>query len=166
VLYNRDTINDTTSLIRRIKPSVVFTSSPDDYMLDHEITSQIVQTACFACGIMNMEVPEKPYPVIPYLYYCDPIEGKDKFGRQIVPSIHVDITTEIMVKEKALSCHKSQEYWLLNHQWSEYLDSMKQFAGKRGREINKKYAEGFRQHLGHGFPQDNILKKILGDLVI
>jgi hypothetical protein len=26
-------------------------------------------------------------------------------------------------------------------------------------------AEGFRQHLGQGFPQTNLLKSLLGDLV-
>jgi len=43
---------------------------------------------------------------------------------------------------------------------------MKQFANFRGKEINTEYAEGFRQHLGHGYPQDNIIKKEIGDLVI
>ena len=166
LLYNRETINKTTSLIRQIKPIIVFTASPSDYMLDHEITSQIVQTACFAGGIANMEVQEKPYAFIPYLYYCDPLEGKDKFGDQIDPSMFVNITSEIEIKAKALACHKSQEYWLLNHQQSEYILSMKRFAEKRGKEINVKFAEGFRQHLGHGYPQNNILKEILGDLVV
>jgi hypothetical protein len=36
----------------------------------------------------------------------------------------------------------------------------------RGKEINTGYAEGFRQHLGHGYPQNNILKEILGDFVV
>jgi LmbE family N-acetylglucosaminyl deacetylase len=166
LMYNRDTINNATSLIRKIRPSIVFTASPDDYMLDHEITSQISQTACFAAGISNMEIPEETYQFVPYLYYCDPLEGKDKFGNQVLPSLYVDISDEILIKEKALACHKSQEYWLLDHQQSEYLNSMRRFAERRGEEARTKYAEGFRQHLGHGYPQDNILKEILGDLVI
>jgi hypothetical protein len=35
----------------------------------------------------------------------------------------------------------------------------------RGKEINTDFAEGFRQHLGHGYPQDNILKETLGGVV-
>lgn len=166
ILYNRETINKTTALIRKIRPAIVFTASPNDYMLDHEITSLIVQTACFSCGIINMEVSEEPFEPTPYLYYCDPLEGKDKFGNPIEPSMFVDITSEILVKEKMLGCHKSQQHWLLTHQQSEYILSMKRFAEKRGGEINTKYAEGFRQHLGHGYPQNNILKEILGDLVV
>ena len=116
VLYNCETINKTTSLIREIIPSIVFTGSPNDYMFDHEITSQIVQTACFSCGIKNMEVDTKPFEPTPYLYYCDPIEGKDKFGELVNPAMYVDISSEIMTKVEMLSCHKSQENWLLSHQ--------------------------------------------------
>ena len=166
VLYNRETINKTTALIRKIRPAIVFTASPNDYMLDHEITSMIVQTACFSCGILNMEVLEEPFEPTPFLYYCDPLEGKDKFGNPICPSMFVDITSEILIKEKMLGCHKSQQNWLLTHHQSEYIQSMKQFSKKRGEEINTRYAEGFRQHLGHGYPQENIVKEILGDLVV
>ena len=88
ILYNKETSIKPPVLIRRIKPSVVFTSSPADYMLDHEITSLIVQTACFSSGMKNMEVSEEPFEPVPYLYYCDPMEGKDKFGNPIIP-IHV-----------------------------------------------------------------------------
>ena len=42
VLYDRETINRTTGLIRSIHPSVVFTASPNDYMVDHELTSMVV----------------------------------------------------------------------------------------------------------------------------
>lgn len=167
IFYDRETINKTTGLIRNIRPSIVFTASPNDYMVDHEMTSKIVQTACFSCGIKNMEVNEEPFEPVPYLYYCDPMEGKDKLGNLIRPSIYSDITGEIVNKEKMLSCHESQRNWLLtHHKVDEYILSMKRFAEKRGKEINTRYAEGFRQHLGHGYPQNNILKEILGDKLI
>lgn len=167
ILYDREIINRTTGLIRKIHPSIVFTASPNDYMVDHEMTSKIVQTACFSCGIKNMEVNEEPFEPIPYLYYCDPMEGKDKFGNLIRPSIYSDITGEIVNKEKMLSCHESQRNWLLtHHKVDEYIFQMKRFAAQRGKKINTKYAEGFRQHLGHGYPQKNILKEILGDKLI
>ena len=167
IFYNRETINKTTALIRNVRPSIVFTASPNDYMLDHEITSLIVQTACFSTGIKNMEVCEEPFEPVPYLYYCDPLDAKDKLGNPVHPSMYVDITTEIEFKEKMLACHASQRNWLLtHHKVDEYILSMKRFAEKRGKEINLSYAEGFRQHLGHGHAQDNILKEILGDLVV
>lgn len=166
ILYNRDTINKTTGLLRRIRPSIVFTGSPNDYMLDHEITSLIVQTACFSSGIKNMEIDEEPYEPIPYLYFCDPMEGKDKFGIIVQPSVYVDIESEIHTKEKMLSCHSSQRNWLLeHHKIDEYILFMRDLAEMRGKETGTRYAEGFRQNLGHSFPGSNKLKEILGDLV-
>jgi LmbE family N-acetylglucosaminyl deacetylase len=165
ILYERETVNRTTALIRKIIPTIVITGSPADYMVDHEVTSRIVQTACFCAGVKNMEVAEKHFEPVPYLYYCDPLEGKDILGNAIQPSFYVDITGEIDTKEKMLASHLSQQSWLQTHHDNEYLGSMRRFSEQRGKEINVDYAEGFRQHLGHSFPQDNILKEILGGLV-
>jgi LmbE family N-acetylglucosaminyl deacetylase len=167
IMYDRESINKTTAIIRSIHPTIVFTASPNDYMVDHELTSMIVQTACFSSGIKNMEVDIPPYEPIPYLYYCDPMEGKNIFGKVVIPSMYVDITEEIAVKEQMLAHHESQRNWLLtHHKMDEYILAMKQFARERGLETGVEYAEGFRQHLGHGFPQSNILKEILGNLVV
>jgi LmbE family N-acetylglucosaminyl deacetylase len=167
IFYSRETINVTTRLIREINPDIVFTASPNDYMIDHETTSQIVQTACFSLGIKNLEIEQKPIEPVPFLYYCDPMGGKDRFGNLIKPSVYVDIKTEMHIKERMLACHASQRNWLLeHHKIDEYILFMKCFAELRGKEINSSFAEGFRQHLGHGYPQDNLLKEILGNLVI
>ncbi len=167
ISYDPKSINAATALIRKIQPDIVFTASPQDYMVDHEMTSKIVRTACFACGVKNMEVGEEPFERIPWLYYTDAMEGKDILGNPIVPSMFVDITDGMPLKEKMLACHESQRNWLLkHHKMDEYILAMKRFAEIRGKEINTRYAEGFRQHLGHSFPQNNILKEILGDKVI
>lgn len=162
ILYNRETIEKATSLIRTIKPFLVFTHSPTDYMIDHEMASLITQTACFAAGMKNLQLNEEAFETIPYLYYSDPMEGKNKFGEPVHPSVYIDISHEIEVKEDMLACHASQRNWLLvHHKMDEYLQSMKRFAHKRGIEAGVSYAEGFRQHLGHGFPQQNIIKELL-----
>ena len=81
--------------------------------------------------------------------------------------MYVDISSEIEVKEKMLARHESQRNWLLtHHKVDEYILAMKRFARERGLETGTEYAEGFRQHLGHGFPQDNILNEILDGNVI
>ncbi len=163
ILYNRETINQTSNLVRKVQPSLIFTASPADYMVDHEMTSVIVQTACFCCGIKNMELEEEPFEPVPHLYYSDAMEGKDRLGAPVEPTLRVDISGTMAVKEKMLACHESQRNWLLrHHKMDEYILSMKRFAATRGAAINTTYAEGFRQHLGHGYPQDNLLKEILG----
>ena len=167
ILYDRESINKATTLIRKVRPDIVFTASSNDYMVDHEMSSKIVQTACFGAGIKNMDVKEEPYEVVPHLYYVDALEGKDKFGNPVQPSIYVDISTEIGIKEEMLGCHKSQREWLRkHHKMDEYILSMKRFAELRGNEVGTQYAEGFRQHLGHGYPHSNILKELFGDLVV
>lgn len=166
IFYNRESIDKTTGLIRKIHPDIVFTASPSDYMVDHECTSKIVQTACFSAGIKNMEISEKPFEPLPYLFYCDPMGGMDKLGNLIQPSVYVDITSEMHIKEKMLVCHESQRNWLrVHHEIDEYVNFMKLFAEQRGKNINTSFAEGFRQHLGHSYPRGNKLKEILGDLV-
>jgi len=163
ILYDRETINAASALIRKVKPGIVFTASPVDYMVDHEMTSMVAQTACFCCGIKNLEVDKPPFEPVPYLYYCDAMEGKDKLGQPLEPSMYVDISEDMPVKEKMLGCHESQRNWLLeHHKMDEYILAMKRFAAIRGKEIGTEYAEGFRQHLGHGYPQENILQEILG----
>lgn len=166
IVYDRDTLNKATELLREIRPTMVFTTSPSDYMADHEMASRIAQTACFACGIKNMDVKAEPFEPVPHLYYIDAVEGKDSFGNEIEPGMWVNISSTIEIKERMLCCHASQRDWLMTHHGiDEYVVSMRAFAEKRGREINVKYAEGFRQHLGHGFPQENLLKVALGEFV-
>jgi LmbE family N-acetylglucosaminyl deacetylase len=166
IFYDRYTINRTVTLIREVQPDMVITASPVDYMVDHEMTARIVQTACFSAGIKNMDAPGSPFGV-PTLYYSDPLEGADIYGNPVEPSFCVDISGEIEMKEKMLACHESQRSWLLSHhKMDEYILSMKRFAEKRGKETGTAFAEGFRQHLGHGYPRNNILMEQLGKLVI
>ena len=167
VMYDKPSLIRTIAIIRKVRPTIVLTASPQDYFIDHENTSHLVRTACFSCGIPNVETPGiKPYDFVPYLYYADAMEGKDIFGKEIKPSIYVDITSVIDTKAKMLCCHKSQREWLLTHHgMDEYIESMKRNSAKRGSEINCEYAEAFRQHLGHSYPQDNILKSELKILV-
>ncbi len=166
LLHDRLTINKTTALIRMVKPDMVLTASPSDYMADHEMTSKIVQTACFSSGIKNMEISEPCLENIPTLYYCDPMDGRDIFGTAVQPSIYVDITDEMAVKERMLASHESQRSWLKkHHKMDEYILAMKRFSAIRGAEINVSFAEGYRQHLGHGYPQENLLREVLGEYV-
>jgi LmbE family N-acetylglucosaminyl deacetylase len=167
ILYDRPSLLKAIRVVRKVKPNIVFTTSPSDYMVDHEMASKLAQTACFACGVVNVETPgAEPFEPVPHLYYMDPAEQKDKFGTEIQPGTIVDISGVIDTKEKMLCCHESQRHWLMTHHgMDEYVNMMKAGDQKRGQQINTQFAEGFRQHLGHAYPQDNILKTELGDLV-
>ena len=167
IMYDRPMLLKAIELMREVVPTIVFAPAPSDYMVDHEMTSKVAQTACFACGMPNIEIQGvQPFEPVPYLYYVDPVEGMDKLGSPVKPDILVDISRVMDTKEEMLCCHESQRNWLLTHHgMDEYIISMKRFAEERGQKINCAYAEGFRQHLGHGYPHDNILKSVLGDPV-
>lgn len=168
VMYDKSSLLKTIELIRKVKPTMVFAPSPQDYFVDHEITAQLVRTACFICGVPNIDTPGvAPYDFIPHLYYADAIGGRDIFGDEIKTQLYFDITSVIDIKEKMLCCHKSQREWLIASQgMDEYVDFMKGSSAKRGSQVGCKYAEVFRQHLGHGYPQDNLLKEELSEFAL
>lgn len=167
IAYDRQTNFQVTALIRKIRPRLVFACSPQDYLIDHEVSSALVRNASFMAGVPNWKTgPDGPLRPTPHLYYADPLEGKDLFGVPIVPSMIVDITSVMETKAEMLRSHASQREWLLKqHGVDEYIEAMRAMARKRGELISADYAEGFRQHLGHGYPQDNLLAAELGDRV-
>jgi LmbE family N-acetylglucosaminyl deacetylase len=167
VLFDKDNIRAATSLMRRIAPSVVFTHSLVDYMMDHEETAKIARTATFGYGIPNtVPGPILDGSMIPYLYYADPVEGVDVYGDRITPTMYVDISGTMKTKASALKAHASQRQWLLKHHgMDQYVKSMQDWGAKRGKEVGVRYAEGFRQHKGHPYPHECILAAELDDLV-
>ncbi len=167
IMYDRPTLLKAIELLRKLKPTIVFTLAPEDYMVDHTTAGKVAMTACFAGGVRNVEIKGvEAFEPVPYLYYMDPVEGKDIFGNNVQPQMVVDISSTFETKKKMLCCHESQRNWLReHHRIDEYVASMERWTSSRGGLIGVQYAEGFRQHLGHAFGQDNILKAELGELV-
>lgn len=166
VLYDKPTLLKVIELVRKVRPRLVLTMSPSCYMVDHEMTSKLVQTACFSAGVKNIRTDSDPFYHVPHLYYADAMEGKDRFGQPVNPSMVVDISSKITLKETMLVCHASQREWLrAHHGMDEYVHAMRAASQQRGRSVGVAYGEGFRQHLGHAFPQDNLLATELGDFM-
>jgi hypothetical protein len=64
-------------------------------------------------------------------------------------------------KAAMLAAHASQREWLREHHgMDQYIESMKLAGVLRGREMGTTYAEGFIQHRGHPYPQDDVLKQL------
>jgi LmbE family N-acetylglucosaminyl deacetylase len=168
VFYHERPLENLTRLLRAVRPRVVLTHSPADYMLDHEVTSALARAAVFGAPAPNFladrgHAPALPH--IPHLYYCDAIEGKDALGRPVEPAFCIDVTSVMETKAAMLAAHASQRDWLLKHHGMDhYVQSMRDWGAARGRRAGVAFAEGFRQHLGHGYPQDNLLGQLLGAL--
>lgn len=159
-----------TEFIRRVRPDVILTAPPVDYMDDHEATSRLVRDAAFNASCPNYATqqwdPAKAAERIPHLYYVDPIEGSDLWGTPVLPHFYVDVTSVFSLKQKMLACHDSQRSWLRSqHGVDEYLESQARWSKARGDEVGVQFAEGFRQHGGHPYPADNVLAKLLPEQV-
>jgi LmbE family N-acetylglucosaminyl deacetylase len=159
-----------TELIRMVDPQVVFTHPHEDYMVDHEMTSRLIRMACFSAPVPNYftraAMPSPRTYNSPYLYYWSPLDGKDIYGNFVPQSIHVEISGVVDFKAELLNCHKSQRDWLLEqHGIDAYIEMMKTTGKLYGDNCGFEYAEGFTQHLGNAYPQENILKSVLGKFV-
>jgi N-acetylglucosamine malate deacetylase 1 len=166
VFNDDDSRRRVVEALRRTRPDVILTAPPVDYLCDHEVTSVLVRDACFGAPIPNYLTrqwdPAPPLAKIPHLYFVDPIGGTDRDGRLQPPGFYVDITRVFETKRRMLACHASQRAWLLRqHGIDEYLRMQAEWAERRGAEIGTAYAEGFRQYLGHPYPSDNLLLKLL-----
>ena len=171
IVYNETTKRRVSALLRLARPDLVIVPSPVDYMADHEETPRIVREAAFASTIPNWKASlggRRPPPCkkLPAILYADPIDHVDHFGRRVAAPLVVDITDSMDLKEKMLACHDSQRSWLRRqHGEDEYLLWMRRVGADRARDFGHpavKYAEGFRPHLGHGFPREDHLTAVLG----
>lgn len=165
VCYDKATIEKSLDLFRKVSPSIVFTHTEFDYMMDHVMVSHLARGASFVYNAPNVSTTslrESGEP--PFLYYCDSIGGTDTYGKPLSYSSYVDISKEMELKTKMLRCHKSQDEWLREyHGVDEYVTSMHRQCRDRGNEIDKNFAEAFIQHKGHGYPQEDILNQLFLD---
>ncbi|MGH9340337.1 MAG: PIG-L deacetylase family protein [Acidobacteriota bacterium] len=167
IFANAQNVRRTVELLRRFNPDVVITHSPVDYLVDHEETCRLVKSAAFGMAMKLYETGQRKAVgaagATPALYYADPVEGTDNLGERIYPQFYVDITSHLENKRQMLARHASQRDWLRRHHGvDEYLDRMTEWAARYGRECAVPYAEGFRQHLGHGYPHEPRLQEALG----
>ncbi len=170
IFYDRPHLNKVMELVRQTRPSLVLTHSPVDYMIDHETVSRLCQSACFGALAPNYRTgarhPAPPLRGVPHLYYADAFGRRDILGNKIESSLAVDIGATLKRKEEMLSCHESQQVWLKTQQGiPETIQTMRKMAREAGKRAGFRWAEGFRQHLGQGFPATNLLKELLGPSV-
>lgn len=162
VCTDKATLQKTYDFFRRIAPSMVFTHPRSDYMLDHEVVHQLARAGSFIFTAPNVsDFPLPPDATMPWLYYCDPIEGKDILGNWVKPTTYVDVSNCMETKFNMLACHESQRFWLkAHHGLDEYTRLMQEHSAKRGQEIGVQAAEAFVQHRGHAYPSEDLLAQL------
>jgi LmbE family N-acetylglucosaminyl deacetylase len=168
IFYNLELLRKLTTVIREVKPGVILTHSPQDYMEDHTNTSRLAVTAAFARGMPNFKtVPAQTaadYEVT--VYHALPHGLRDQLRRRITPGAYANTTTVHKIKHLALAAHKSQQAWLdVSQGLNSYLLAMEDMSLAVGRlSKNFRHAEGWRRHLHLGFcgPEADPLREALG----
>jgi LmbE family N-acetylglucosaminyl deacetylase len=123
----------------------------------------LARAAAFSYPIPNAStLPLIDGSAIPWLYYCDPVEGADPYSGELVkPTTYVDVSPQLERKCEMLAAHASQREWLrAHHGMDEYIEAMKRYSAERGRQIGSSYAEAFVQHRGHPFPTIDLLAEL------
>ena len=158
-------------LLRETAPELILTSSPVDYLCDHEATSQLVRDACFGAPVGNYvtgaQPPAPPLTAIPHLYFMDPISGVDLEGCPVLPDFFVNVEAQMEIKTAMLAEHASQREWLLKHHgMDDYLETMRAWTHENGQRAGIEFAEGFRRYKGHPYPESPLLEELLGATVV
>jgi LmbE family N-acetylglucosaminyl deacetylase len=149
--------------LREVRPDVIITASPVDYMADHETTSALVRDACFAAPTPNYAAGSAPpIAAIPHLYFMDPLGGHDRDNRSVIADFYVDVAATFETKKRMLACHASQRNWLLQHHGMDnYLLEMEGWTRAAGTRGGLELAEGFRHYKGHPYPQSPLLEDLV-----
>jgi len=172
ILYNVKKLKQLTSVIREVKPNIVLTHSPEDYMEDHINTCRLAVTATFARGMRNFD-SEPARPVENYdctIYHALPHTLRDNLRRRIIPGAFVNTTSVHETKLQALKAHKSQQNWLdVSQKMNSYLQEMDDISLEVGEMSGVfTYSEGWRRHLHVGFsgPDEDPLRDLGDDYLI
>ena len=140
---NMDLLKEVVEIVRWAKPDLVITHNPQDYMRDHEQTSELVTSAAFCATVHHLTTKSPEFDRFVPVYYMETAAGVD-----FCPTDYVDISDVIDVKLAAAACHKSQLTWLKDHDDMDFLETLRMISRFRGNQCGVQYAEGFRHYNG------------------
>ncbi len=155
IFYEKRLLQRVAAVIRRVRPTVVLTHAPVDYMEDHVNACRLAVTGAFARGMPNYRTipPVKPYTGDVTVYHAMPHGLCDPLGQPVTASLWVNTAEVQDAKREALAEHHSQRAWLDTSQGMDsYLAAMDDFARQVGRQSGRfSVAEGWRRHTHLGF---------------
>ncbi len=128
-------------VVRMVRPDVIITHNPDDYMTDHVETSLIATNGSFASGLSHRPRKYEPFSSFVPVFFMDTLAGVN-----FQPTHYVDITNQIETKLQALECHESQLKWMREHDNIDFADMVRTCSKYRGYQCGVAYAEGFKPY--------------------
>lgn len=167
--YNPSTLRKVAAVVRQVKPSIVLTHAPQDYMEDHMNCSRLAVTASFAHCIPNYvtDPPREAFLHDVTVYHAMPHGLCDPLRQKLQAGLYVNTSTVHQRVRAALAAHASQKHWLDISQGADSylvtLDHMAMAVGQLSGQFE--YAEGWRRHLHLGFSSRDIdpLRDSLGE---
>lgn len=178
VKHSQGLVKEVVRVLRKYDVDLLFTHPPQDYMKDHEETHEIVRDAANRLPVpryQRVQVKSGNFPPkidsIPPLYYWAPYGGLNYAGEVFPAHFLISLgEEEIDHKKSTLKCHESQREWLRQHYGTdEYVKNMLEISKKWIKQfdleddVSRVHAEPFIQDLSSGFPQEDILSKLLED---
>lgn len=163
IFYDKPSLARVAAVVREIRPTILLTHSPHDYMEDHQNTCRLLVTAAFGRGMRNFATdPSRPPWEAPLaIYHALPHGLHDGLGQPVLPDLFIDTHTVLERKRNMLGCHGSQKEWLDASQGMDaYLDEMVRLSADVGRCSGRfSHAEGWCRHgtLGFSPPEFNPL---------
>src|SRR5947207_11399651 len=149
VSYEIKLLRRLAAIIREVKPAIVLTHSPQDYMEDHTNTCRLAVTAAFARGMANFKtVPARQhFEGDVAVYHAMPHGLCDGLGQTIIPESFVNTASVHGTKRAALTCHRSQKAWLdVSQGMDTYLKAMEEMSLAIGKlSLGFQAAEGVRR---------------------
>ena len=154
IFFGEELLRKVASVVRKARPRIVLTHSPQDYMEDHMNTCRLAVTAAFTHGMPNFETapPAAPYEGDVTVYHAMPHGLCDGLRQPVQPDLFVDVGGVRDTKRRALSAHESQRAWLDESQGFDYLaacDAMSSSVGQLSGVFS--HAEAWRRHLHLGY---------------
>ncbi|HUF62150.1 MAG TPA: PIG-L family deacetylase [Verrucomicrobiales bacterium] len=168
IFYELPLLRRLAAIIRTVRPGIILTHSPEDYMEDHMNTARLTVTAAFARGMPNFtcEPSVDALPGDVAIYHAMPHGLCDGLRRPVLPDAFVDTSPVHQRKRRALAAHRSQKEWLDHSQGMDsYLKSMDDMSLAIGRMSGVfTHAEGWRRHshLGFSAHEEDPLAEALG----
>ena len=155
IFYEEPLLRRLAAVLRRVRPRIVLTHAPQDYMEDHMNTARLAVTAAFVRGMPNFDTvpPEPIYEDDVVVYHAMPLGLRDPLRRPVNPDLFADTTSVLEAQRQALAAHVSQLSWIDASQGTaDFVDAV----GRMSRAVGAmsgcfQHAEGWRRHLHHGY---------------
>ena len=168
IFYDQPSLARVAAVVREVRPTIILTHSPQDYMEDHQNVCRLLVTAAFSRAMRNfVTVPvREPCDAPAAIYHALPHGLCDAMGQPVQADAYVNTTATLARQRAMLACHRSQQEWLdVSQGMDAYLHEMERMSAEAGRLSGRfAHAEGWRRHSTLGFapngfnPLRNLLK--------